>query len=70
MFNTHAPRQTANEYHDLILSEIQPGDFMSAISLGAVNVEGKLAKCGFVSYGEECSECGGEAGKLWVCVLW
>ena len=40
----HACAKTASEQDGLILREIQPGDFLSAISLVALNLEGKLSK--------------------------
>ena len=50
----YARAKTANEHDGLILREIQPGDFLSAISLVALmNLEGKFARFGFVHYGKE-----------------
>ena len=41
----HACAKSANEHDGLILHEIQPCDFLSAISLVARNLEGKSSQC-------------------------
>ena len=52
----HADAKTATELDGLVLREIQPSDFLSAISFVALmHLEGNLAMFGFVYYGEECT---------------
>ena len=61
----HACAKTANEHDVLILRAIQPGDVLSAISMAALNLEGKFAMFGFVYY---CEECSPSALLLTVCL--
>ena len=51
----HACTKNANGHDGLIVRTIQPGDFRTAISMAALNLEDKFATIGFVYYGEECT---------------